>query len=59
MIRTHNAQSHGIYINNEVANRPTGTATTFFENISIDHNTIVSGDGFGISVGADPRAGHH
>ncbi len=41
-IATHNGASHGIYMANGLANS-TGNASTFFRDIVIKHNTVVSG----------------
>ena len=49
-IATHNNSSHGIYMGNAVADSG-GSASTFFRNITIDNNTIVSGQVSGIAVG--------
>ncbi|MFO1208629.1 MAG: right-handed parallel beta-helix repeat-containing protein [Amaricoccus sp.] len=49
-ITTHNKQSHGIFMGNAAANQG-GGAGTFFQNVVIQDNTIVSGDGLGLSWG--------
>ena len=50
VIRTHNAQSHGIYMANAVANS-THSAAAFFDNVRISDNTVVNAHGFGIAWG--------
>ncbi len=48
VIQAHNSQSHGIYMNNEFASAG-GGAGSFFQNVVIKGNTIVTGDGLGLS----------
>jgi len=48
LIRTHNNWSHGIFFGNAVANNG-GGASSFYQNVTIEGNTIVSGDGLGLS----------
>jgi hypothetical protein len=50
VIRTHNIQSHGIYMANAVANGG-GGSNSFYKNVTIEGNVVVAGDGFGISWG--------
>ena len=50
LIRTHNLLSHGIYMNNAVANKGGGDGSQFHD-VVIKGNTVVSGDGFGIFWG--------
>jgi hypothetical protein len=50
VIRAHNNASHGIYMANAIANGG-GGANTFFQDVVIRDNTIVSGDGLGLSWG--------
>jgi hypothetical protein len=49
-IRAHNQQSHGIYMANAAANGD-GGAGTFFKNVIIRDNKIITGDGLGLSWG--------
>ena len=50
VIETHNSSSHGIYMANNVADTGGGSAS-FFKNVTITDNTIVSGQVSGIAVG--------
>ncbi len=50
LIQTHNSASHGIYMWNLNANDG-GGPSTYFQNVTIQGNTILSGDGFGLSWG--------
>jgi hypothetical protein len=49
-IETNNTMSHGIYAANGIADSR-GGISTFFKNVTIDHNTIVSAQVSGIAVG--------
>ncbi len=49
-IRTQNNDSHGIYMANAVANGG-GGPSSFFQNVTIHGNRVISGDGFGITWG--------
>jgi len=48
-IETNNPASHGIYAANGLANH--GGTSTYFRNVTIDHNTVVSAQVSGIAVG--------
>jgi hypothetical protein len=48
-IETDNVMSHGIYAANGLANH--GGTSTYFRDVTIDHNTIVSGQMSGIAIG--------
>ena len=50
LIRTHDFTTHGIYLNNESA-QGGGGVSRYFHNFTIQGNTILSGDGLGLSVG--------
>ncbi len=50
VIRADNTQSHGIYMANAIANGG-GGANTYFSDVVIKGNTIISGDGLGLSWG--------
>ena len=50
VIQAHNNQSHGIYMANAIANNG-GGAGSFFQDVVIRGNTIISGDGLGLSWG--------
>ncbi len=49
-IHTHNGSSHGIYLANHAADVG-GGSSTFFQDLTITHNTIISGQVSGIAVG--------
>jgi hypothetical protein len=50
VIHTHNNWSHGIYMANAVANGG-GGASSFYQHVTIEGNTVVAGDGLGLSWG--------
>ena len=50
LIQTHDFTTHGIYLNNESA-QGGGGVSRYFHNFTIQGNTILSGDGLGLSVG--------
>ena len=49
-IETHNQMSHGIYAANGLAD-DRGSSSTFFRNVTVDHNTVISGQVSGIAMG--------
>jgi hypothetical protein len=50
LIVTHDKSSHGIFMGNALADS-TGKASTFYSDVTIEHNTIVTGNVSGIAVG--------
>ncbi len=50
LIETHNGTSHGIYLSNGLANS-TGNRSTFFQDVTIEGNTVLSGAVTAVSVG--------
>ena len=49
-IETHNKASHGIYMANALAD-PANSGATFFRNLTIEDNIVISGQVSGIAVG--------